>query len=86
VKLFRILTSLCLSSVIFLSLFSNLTQASVKAQLKIDPVFLESVSQSSSKEIVIIRLKGDDAVTYSSKTLAYSSKTSPKDDKSQFSD
>jgi len=75
VKLFRILTSFCLSCLIFLSFFSVQSQASVKVHSKIDPVFLQNISQSSSKEIVIIRLKGDDAVTYSSKTLAFSTKT-----------
>jgi minor extracellular serine protease Vpr len=79
VKSFRIITSLCLSFVFFVSLSSNQSHAFVQTKSRIDSAFLQNVSQSSNKEIVILRLKGDDAVTYTTKTSATYSNTSAKD-------
>lgn len=66
-KSYRIIASLCLVLVFFISMFSPQSNVNAQTKLKIDPSFLQDVSQSSTKEIVILRLKGDDAVTYYSK-------------------
>lgn len=66
-KMKRFFVSMLLSLIFLVSQFGFVTAKQIKKNEKIDPIYLESIYNSSEEQIVILQVTGLDAVKFSEK-------------------